>query len=157
MHPRFGVEKTYHVQVAGAPTRDDLDRLLKGVWLAEGHVKARRVRRLKEQGESTWLEIVLAEGKNREVRRMLARLGHKVLRLKRVGIGPVRLDRLKKGKARRLPPDELARLRRAASGRREPKEDGPRQAHAAGHREAASRPAPPPRPSPAGPRRRPRR
>src|SRR3984957_17793432 len=66
MHPRFGVEKTYLVQVAGTPHRNDLDQLLKGVWLSEGHVKAKNVKRLKSQGESTWLRITLSEGKNRE-------------------------------------------------------------------------------------------
>jgi 23S rRNA pseudouridine2605 synthase len=115
MHPRYGVEKTYHVQVAGKPTQEDLDRLLQGVWLSDGHVKALRVRRLKKsQGESEWLEIVLSEGKNREIRRMLAKLEHKVVRLRRVAIGPIQLDRLPRGKARRLRPNELARLQRAS-------------------------------------------
>jgi 23S rRNA pseudouridine2605 synthase len=113
MHPRFGVEKTYLVQVAGHPDREDLQQLLKGVWLSDGHVRARNVKRLKSQGESTWLQIVLNEGKNREIRRMLARLGHKVMRLRRVAIGSIRLDRLPRGKARRLKIDELERLRRA--------------------------------------------
>jgi 23S rRNA pseudouridine2605 synthase len=117
MHPRFGVEKTYLVQVAGHPTREDQHKLLEGVYLSDGHVSARRVRRLKDQGESTWLEVVLSEGKNREIRRMLARLGHKVMRLRRIAIGPVRLDRLPPGKARRLKPDELTRLRRATQPR----------------------------------------
>src|SRR5207237_1550413 len=72
MHPRFGVEKTYLVQVAGHPNREDLERLLKGVYLSDGHVKARRVKRLKSQGESTWLEVVLSEGKTRGILRMLA-------------------------------------------------------------------------------------
>jgi 23S rRNA pseudouridine2605 synthase len=117
MHPRFGVEKTYHVQVAGRPERDDLQRLLKGVYLSDGHVKARRVKRLRAQGESTWLEIVLSEGKNREIRRMLARLNHKVMRLRRVALGPVTLSRLGSGRARPLHRDELARLRRAADRR----------------------------------------
>src|SRR5579883_765805 len=121
MHPRFGVEKTYHVQVAGHPSREDIEQLLKGVWLSDGHVRARRVRRLKAQGESIWLEIVLNEGKNREIRRMLARLGHKVLKLRRIAIGPVRLDKLRRGKARRLTSDELRRLRAAA--RRGEKQD----------------------------------
>jgi 23S rRNA pseudouridine2605 synthase len=114
MHPRFGVEKTYLVQVAGRPTRDDLLRLLKGVWLSEGHVRARHVKRIKNQGESTWLRIVLSEGKNREIRRMLARLGHKVMRLQRVAIGPVPIGRLASGKARRLTAAELEALRQAA-------------------------------------------
>jgi 23S rRNA pseudouridine2605 synthase len=116
-HPRFGVEKTYMVQVAGSPSADDIARLLKGVYLSEGHVRARRVKKLRKQGESTWLEIVLSEGKNREIRRMLATLGHKVMRLQRLAIGPVRLGHLKAGKARRLAPRELEMLRHAAARR----------------------------------------
>jgi 23S rRNA pseudouridine2605 synthase len=125
MHPRFGVEKTYLVQVAGHPDHEDLQKLLKGVWLSDGHVRARRVKRLKAQGESTWLEIVLNEGKNREVRRMLARLGHKVMVLRRIAIGPVRLDKLRRGKARRLKVEELEHLRAAArkSEKRTPKSE----------------------------------
>jgi 23S rRNA pseudouridine2605 synthase len=124
MHPRFGVEKTYHVQVAGLPQREDLQQLLKGVWLSDGHVRARRVKRLKAQGESAWLEVVLSEGKNREVRRMLARLGHKVMRLRRVAIGSVQLDKLQSGKARRLSLPELSALRRMAQ-RRDRREQHP--------------------------------
>src|SRR5947209_2526169 len=83
MHPRFGVEKTYQVQVAGDPAPEHLQQLLQGVFLAEGRVKARRVKRLTKQKGSTWLKIVLAEGKNREIRRMLARRRHEVLRVPR--------------------------------------------------------------------------
>jgi 23S rRNA pseudouridine2605 synthase len=111
MHPRYGVEKTYVVQVAGQPSREDVQQLLKGVWLSDGHVSARRVKRLKRQGDSVWLEIVLSEGKNREIRRMLARLGHKVMRLRRIALGPVLLGRLPTGKARRLTRPEVIRLR----------------------------------------------
>jgi 23S rRNA pseudouridine2605 synthase len=120
MHPRFGVEKTYLVQVAGRPSREDQQQLLKGVWLSDGHVRARYVQRLKHQGESTWLKIILCEGKNREIRRMLARLGHKVLRLRRTALGPVQLDRLVPGKSRRLKPAELTALRNAAHSREQP-------------------------------------
>jgi 23S rRNA pseudouridine2605 synthase len=114
MHPRFGVEKTYLVQVAGIPTKDDVQQLLKGVWLSDGHVRAQHVKRLKTQGQSTWLRIVLNEGKNREIRRMLARLGHKVMRLRRVALGPIQLGSLETGKARRLTQTEVAALRRVA-------------------------------------------
>lgn len=117
MHPRFGVRKTYLVQVAGKPTRDDMQKLLDGFWLSDGHVKAQRVKRLKSEGESTWLEIVLAEGKNREIRRMLAKLDHKVMRLKRVAIGPLKLDRLRKGKSRPLKHDEVELLRQSIERR----------------------------------------
>jgi 23S rRNA pseudouridine2605 synthase len=114
MHPRFGVEKTYLVQVAGHPTADEIRLLLRGVWLSDGRVRAKQVHRLKSQGDSTWLRIVLMEGKNREIRRMLARLGHKVLNLRRVALGSVQLKSLPSGKARRLTPGELSSLQRAA-------------------------------------------
>ena len=113
MHPRFGVDKTYLVQVQGDPSPDDCRRLLSGVFLSEGRVKAKRIKRIKKQNDSTWLRIVLNEGKNREIRRMLARLGHKVLTLRRIAIGPVQLDRLPRGKARRLSGQELRELRRS--------------------------------------------
>jgi 23S rRNA pseudouridine2605 synthase len=124
MHPRFGIDKTYLVQVAGSPTRDDLRQLLSGVWLAEGHVRARQVRRLKRQGISTWLRIVLNEGKNREIRRMLAKLGHKVLRLRRIAIGPVELGHLAPGKSRPLALAELKSLRRLAAPASETERSG---------------------------------
>jgi 23S rRNA pseudouridine2605 synthase len=114
MHPRFGIEKTYHALVAGSPTREDLDRLRKGIWLSVGHAKAVRVYKLKQQGNSTWLEVVLAEGKNREIRRMLAQLDHKVMRLIRKAIGPIEIGKLKSGQSRALTKPELSRLRRAA-------------------------------------------
>ncbi len=116
MHPRFGIFKTYHVLVAGNPSREQLQQLLKGVWLSDGHVRARRVKRLRHQGDSTWLEIVLSEGKNREIRRMLARLNHKVMRLRRLAIGPIHLGHLGSGKSRPLRGAELASLRRAVAG-----------------------------------------
>jgi 23S rRNA pseudouridine2605 synthase len=123
MHPRFGVEKTYLVQVAGNPTREDVQQLLKGVWLSDGHVRARHVKRLNRQGDSTWLEIVLNEGKNREIRRMLARLGHKVMRLRRVAIGPLQLGRLAAGKARPLPAAQVEFLRKSGDHKKRGQED----------------------------------
>jgi 23S rRNA pseudouridine2605 synthase len=111
MHPRYGVPKTYYALVAGRPTDDDLQKLLDGVWLSDGKVRARSVKRLKSQGNGTWLRVVLTEGKNREIRRMLAKSDHKVMRLKRIAIGPVKLDKLPKGKARRVSEEELKSLR----------------------------------------------
>ena len=119
MHPRFSIDKTYQVLVAGRPSHEDLERLLAGVWISDGKARAKSVRRMKPQGDSTWLRITLAEGKNREIRRMLAKFGHKVMRLKRIAIGPVQLDRLPKGKARKLSTSELEALRKAvAAGQR---------------------------------------
>ena len=114
MHPRYGVEKAYLVLVAGNPSPEDLKKLHEGVWLAEGHVKARHVKRLKRQGSSTWLRIVLSEGKNREIRRMLAKLEHRVLRLKRLEIGPLEIGSLRPGKSRPLTMSELKSVKRLA-------------------------------------------
>ena len=116
MHPKFEIEKTYLVLVAGSPSKHDLDKLLEGVWLSDGKVKAKKVRRVKPAGEATWLRIVLSEGKNREIRRMLAKLGHKVLRLKRIAIASVLLDKLPKGKSRKVSPKELEELKAIADG-----------------------------------------
>ncbi len=110
MHPRYGIPKTYLVQVAGKPSREQLQQLVRGIWLSDGKVRARSVKVVRHQGASTWLRIVLCEGKNREIRRMLARCQHKVMRLKRIAIGPVKLGKLGKGKSRRLSPSELRAL-----------------------------------------------
>src|SRR5262245_3959034 len=117
MHPRYGVEKTYLVQVAGFPSQDDQKKLLAGVFLADGKVKAKRVKRMKVQGQSTWLRITLNEGKNREIRRMLSKLGHKVMRLRRMGLGPVKLDGLPPRKSRRLSKTEFDAITRSIRNR----------------------------------------
>lgn len=110
-HPRYGVEKTYHVLVAGLPGPEVLAQLKHGVHLAEAFARVVSVRVRHEYKQSTLLEIVLNEGRNREIRRLLARVGHKVLRLKRVALGGVRLKDLPPGEFRRLTNDELRELR----------------------------------------------
>lgn len=109
-HPKYRIYRTYHVHVAGVPNRPTLESLREGMYFAEGKFRVHSAKLLKKQGESSHLEIILTEGQNREVRRLLARIGHKVLRLKRVGFGPIRLDRLKRGEYRELTRDELAEL-----------------------------------------------
>ena len=115
-HPRFGVEKLYRVIVAGTPERETLNQLTDGIWLAEGKVRAKRVRAVAKKGDATILEMVLAEGKNREVRRMLAKLGHKVMMLTRVAVGPITLKGLAAGQFRPLTGREVDLLRRVAAG-----------------------------------------
>ena len=114
-HPRYGVRKTYRVLVAGHPGREVTGRLRRGVRLAEGVAKVSGVRVKKQHKQSTLLEIVLDEGRNRQIRRILARVGHKVLRLTRIGIGPLRLGHLAPGEYRRLGRREVDALRRAAT------------------------------------------
>lgn len=115
-HPRHGVEKTYHVQVAGHIEQEELDKLRKGVYLAEGFARVVGVRIKSRRKQSTLLEMVLSEGRNREIRRLLARVGHKVQKLVRIAVGPVRLGDMPPGAYRRLTPDELTKLRAVADG-----------------------------------------
>ena len=109
-HPRFGVEKTYYVRVAGEPKQEDLERLKKGIYISEGLCKVSSLKVLRKHKQSTDLEIVLKEGKNREIRRILAKIGHKALTLRRVAIGPLRLATLKLGAYRRLRSSEVEEL-----------------------------------------------
>ena len=132
-HPRHGVEKLYHVQVQGVPTAETLAALRKGVYLAEGkaHFVNARVKSRRKSGAI--LEVVLDEGRNREIRRVLARVGHKVQRLTRVAVGPVRLGELPSGAYRPLTRDEVRRL-----------QDASRASHSApGPRKKKRRPSPP--------------
>jgi 23S rRNA pseudouridine2605 synthase len=111
-HPRYGVDKTYQVEVAGTLDRKQLARLRRGVHLAEGLARVASARVIRAYKQSTLLEIVLAEGRNREIRRILARVGHKVERLRRTAIGPLRLADLPSGQSRGLERDEVRRLKR---------------------------------------------
>lgn len=113
-HPRYGVPKVYRVLVAGVPEKKVLQKLVKGVHFADFVARAKHVRMLKKYKQSAVLEITLCEGHNREIRRMLARFGHKVYKLKRIAIGPLSLGKLKPGQYRVLTPKEVAALREAA-------------------------------------------
>jgi 23S rRNA pseudouridine2605 synthase len=113
-HPRHGVEKIYQVQVAGQVEREVLSQLHRGIHLAEGYAHAKHVRIKSRRKRSTILEMVLDEGRNREIRRLLARAGHKVERLKRIAVGPVRLGDLPAGAVRPLSRKEIDSLHRVA-------------------------------------------
>jgi 23S rRNA pseudouridine2605 synthase len=122
-HPKFGVEKRYLVQCVGCPTLEQLQQLERGVFLAEGKAKVERVSIKKKQRTGAILEMVLTEGRNREIRRVLAAIGHKVTRLKRIAIGPLQLGDLVAGAHRRLAPAEILALKQVAAGtgKRSPK------------------------------------
>lgn len=112
-HPRHGVEKLYHVVVAGSPTSEALDHVRKGVYLDEGRVAFANVKVKTRRKASTVLEVILDEGRNREIRRVLARVGHKVQRLERIAVGPVRLGEMPAGAYRPLTKEEVSALRLA--------------------------------------------
>jgi pseudouridine synthase len=113
MHPRYEQEKEYSVLVAGQPPTETLDQLRRGVWLAEdqaiGHAEASVVA-VTEAG--TWMRVILREGRKRQIRRMLAALGHPVRRLIRVRMGSLELGTLEPGKWRPLAPREVRQLQR---------------------------------------------
>jgi 23S rRNA pseudouridine2605 synthase len=109
-HPRHGVPKRYAVTVAGQVESDSLRRLQRGIHLAEGRAKVDQAKLKKLRKGCTELEITLSEGKNREIRRVLARLGHKVVSLQRIGIGPLKLADLPEGAYRPLAPSEIGAL-----------------------------------------------
>jgi 23S rRNA pseudouridine2605 synthase len=109
-HPRYEVPKTYRARL-GKPIADrDLTRLRKGVELEDGPTGSAEVRRLGERE----IEITLREGRNRQVRRMLEAVGNRVVALQRVKFGPLALDDLQPGRARRLSDGEIAALRDAS-------------------------------------------
>jgi 23S rRNA pseudouridine2605 synthase len=115
-HPRYGVEKLYRALVAGVPTPEMVAKLTEGVWLSDGKVRAKRARIAGRQGQATSLELVLAEGKKREIRRMLSKLGHKVMALNRIAVGPISLKGLAVGECRPLTRHEIELLQKAAAG-----------------------------------------
>jgi len=122
-HPRHGVAKTYLVQVPGHVQVDAIKELRGGVWLADGKVVPERVRISHRAQSYTTVEITMREGRNREVRRLLARVGFKVRNLKRVRIGELGVKGVKRGGIRpltRAERDELV----AAARRREAEDAG---------------------------------
>lgn len=125
-HPRYGVTKQYRVSVRGRVKDKDIDALRDGLYLAakkgDGSAKRASVDDIKilqrekdrKRGDRTTLLMTLSEGQNREIRRLMARLGHKVRRLKRVAIGPLQLKGLSSGEWRTLRRGEVQMLYKAS-------------------------------------------
>lgn len=109
-HPSYEVDKTYVAEVDGEVTKATLRALRDGVTLEDGPVTVSKVRVVQEGKGKSIVELVIHEGRNRIVRRLLDHVGHPVKRLTRTQIGPVRLDRLSEGALRELTREELGRL-----------------------------------------------
>ncbi len=101
-HPRHGHKKIYHVLVSGYPQDNQLDKLRGGIELEDGMTAPAEVRPLRTTPDGAWLEIVLREGRKRQIRRMMTAIEHPVVHLRRVQVGPVQLGSLKEGQSRRL-------------------------------------------------------
>ena len=109
-HPRHGVGKTYLARVTGNPGRAALRSLVEGVELEDGPARAREARLVSSQGDEALVKLVMGEGRKREVRRLLAAVGHPVTALVRTAIGPVTAPGLKPGSWRDLTLDEVRSL-----------------------------------------------
>jgi 23S rRNA pseudouridine2605 synthase len=105
-HPRYGVRKAYRAELRRPPSDADLGRLQRGVELEDGMTAPAEIQRIGERE----IEIVLREGRNRQVRRMAEAIGNRVVKLRRVRFGPIELGRLSNGQARRLDEKDIARL-----------------------------------------------
>ena len=110
-HPKYGVEKTYSVEVRGRITDDAIKSLKQGIWISAGKTSPASIRVIHRRYRSSVLEIKLREGKNREIRRILAKVGHQIISLKRIKIGPLKADiDLRVGRYRPLNKTEIKQL-----------------------------------------------
>ncbi len=115
IHPSHKVPKTYLVKIKGVIGEDDLNRLRRGVMLDDGMTAPARIRRVRmpRAEKNSWLEVTIHEGRKRQIRRMFERVGHAVLKLKRIRIDGLELGGLRPGQWRYLSDDELKRLKRS--------------------------------------------
>lgn len=115
-HPRFGITKTYLAMVEGMPDSTAIRRLVEGVELEDGLARARSARLVDTHGHRALVEMVMLEGRNREVRRMLEQIGFPVTRLVRTAIGPLTDPDLAPGGSRLLTASEIRRLLESGAG-----------------------------------------
>jgi pseudouridine synthase len=115
-HPRYGVEKVYHAKVKGRPSAESLARLVRGVVCDGDPLRAKAAQLMHLTRQNAWVAITVEEGRYRQVRRMCEAIGHAVLKLVRVALGPVTLGPLPRGAWRPLSPAELRRLQALVSG-----------------------------------------
>ena len=123
-HPRFGHEKEYRVLVEGEPDEATLEKWRRGVLLDGRRTAPAKVAIARREKGSTWLRVILREGRKRQIRRVAAMLGHPVRRLIRVRIGPLRLGDLRPGQWRRLTEAEIKALRSEVQKPRRSKKRG---------------------------------
>jgi len=114
-HPRYGISKTYVVRIKGEIKPEQIEKLKKGIWLAEGKTSRASVRILKRRHTESMIEITIRQGLNRQIRRMLAKVGLPVKSLTRTKIGRLAIRGLGVGKSRPLTIPEVTYLKKAAA------------------------------------------
>lgn len=112
-HPRYKVPKVYEVKVKDLPAEEKLDKLRKGVYLEDGKTQPCEIYFLKTTRENSRFKVVLKEGKKQQVRRMFMKIGHPVMKLKRIEYGPLKLGKLAIGDFRPLSEKEIQELKKA--------------------------------------------
>jgi 23S rRNA pseudouridine2605 synthase len=112
LHPSRQIPKTYLVKVKGEIEEGKVEKLRQGVKLEDGLTLPARARMIRKSENNSWIEMTIFEGKRRQIRRMLEKVGHPVLKLKRVGIDGLKLRGLKPGELRDLTADELRAARK---------------------------------------------
>lgn len=115
MHPKRKITKTYHVKVNGILDENDISRLKTGIRLKEGRTRPAEIKRLRKTNENSWIEMIIHEGRKRQIRRTLEGIGHPVLKLKRIKIGFLELGGIEAGKYRYLTSEEVLRLKAMTS------------------------------------------
>ena len=112
LHPSKKIPKAYHVKIKGLIEDDKIEKLKRGVKLEDGMTSPARLKKLRKTEENSWIEITIYEGKKRQVRRMFEKVGHSVLKLKRVRINGIELGNLPPGEIRYLTPEEVNKIKK---------------------------------------------
>lgn len=112
-HPKYKVEKVYEVKVKDLPDEKKIEKLKKGIWLEDGKTAPCEISFIKKTNENSWFRVTLKEGKRRQIRRMFHAIGHDVMKLKRISIGPIKLGKLPIGNYRFLTEKEIIILKKS--------------------------------------------
>jgi 23S rRNA pseudouridine2605 synthase len=111
LHPSKKIPKTYLVKVKGFLEEDEIEKLRTGIKLADGMTAPAKVKRVRKTENNSWIEMTIYEGKKRQIRRMLEKIGHEVLKLRRIRIDRLEMGNLKPGAYRYLTPEEINRIK----------------------------------------------
>ena len=116
LHPRYEIEKTYIAKAQGVVTGEDIKKLCRGIMLEDGMTAPARAKLLERADNGSWcrVQLIIHEGRNRQVRRMLQAIGHRVQELKRVAFAGLTLEGVPRGGYRSLTGEEVARLKKIA-------------------------------------------
>ncbi len=114
LHPKKKVNKTYLVKINGFLEDEDILKLEHGIKLEDGKTAPAKIRKVRKLEANSWIEITIYEGRKRQIRRMFERIGHSVIRLKRIRINGIELGKLQPGALRYLTKEEVGKLKKEA-------------------------------------------